>query len=1334
MPTRAAFKTSPLEGPGLRARSSYLALFFRLIPPFIIFSQLALPLTDLLRIPLWSALFATTILSGYALALCRLRPWLSLLLAALTPLLFRAFAFALIFLIASFRPGPESDSLFLLFDQSFFPACLPAIWLGISSFLALRSLRFLRLEAVLNSLLFFLIFYSESGYKLTRYSHPSQLALVAGLLIFSELARLAFAEDQGRRDSLRRSLFLFLGLVPLCLLFLLLLGRYSERATASGGGLIKPTLSRFDFSRYLKLESEISLSQDLVLMVKKDSEDQNIYLRRHILAGYDKKKGFFAETSPWIEELPASLPRQASRYASGIRPGAGSDKGEAQGRRNLEQEYYIVNFDPGAFIAMNAPLSSTPLANWDNSSFKSVYRVESSVPTEQLFLDIAEEEKEPDLDPRALAYYCDYGQDPEIAALASSLSRDAASPYSKVLALLEALRTDYRYSLKPGTAEDGDQLKHFLFKGKKGYCSYFAFSMTLMLRSLGIPARVAVGFFLDPGSGILSLYPVRADMAHAWVEVYFPGQGWVEFDPTSDIMAEGEDLVASGSLDPGQYLGLIQEILQHREGLVSAPRRESPDESLERIFAFSRAMALKALLHWYLYLPLFFFGLIVFRHLLRFFPLSRKGGARARTLKAFARALCRRGDSGFRRRQAESLLEYCQALDILCSSQAPGAHTRACRLRDQALYAPSFSPACEVEFKTALHEMDCVFKARLGPIGRLLSFCFIPPLRRAKFWPKAGLILIILSGAMLFAQSPPPIPEGGSYAVKNPEELLEEAQSAIDAENYDLAAARLKTGQAVYPQMVEFPKRLAYLYYDKGLYSLAFEEFKKAETLTPADQGLVYTMSDTLGRLNREKESIAYLKRTLELDPRHREAIADLGWMYFKVHQTEAGIELLIQASKTLGFDKGFEMTLGTLYAERYEYEAARRHYQASIDAALASESARFAGVAYYNLSILESKFYRYPEAAMLTEKSIQHYDRASARLARGELAQKSLALAEAKREYDIAFGYDDSPLASISIADLALDCGRLEEARIICEENLRRADHAWMLNFGTDLENHGMDIYKILKEVYEGLAFSEARKPVADILELAGSRVKALEYAARAWYCRERYRSLSLRISTAYRREGNQLLADLNMFNALEAYPRRARAYLRRAREVETALVPESLPSYELEEALLTGDIPAAGQAADSLSQPWEGDTLVDGLSRMGRILKSRGKHKELRALEERLYSLNPGSLLKSGLSLPAHFRVETSSSAARNWISWVLRPMLARAAFDLRRQKSEADCPFTLVITYREGLLGARILDSRSGAEKAQIASPMPKWSFRGLRDFSKSLIQKAFSFPIP
>ncbi|MGO8795498.1 MAG: DUF3488 and DUF4129 domain-containing transglutaminase family protein [Candidatus Sulfotelmatobacter sp.] len=122
--------------------------------------------------------------------------------------------------------------------------------------------------------------------------------------------------------------------------------------------------------------------------------------------------------------------------------------------------------------------------------------------------------------------------DPRVPQLAEQIAGSANTNYDKAATVERYLRTHYGYTLQlPRTAVD-DPLANFLFERKAGHCEYFASSMAVMLRTLHIPSRVVTGFVSEEFNDVTDNYVVRARNAHAWVEAYFSGYGWITFDPT----------------------------------------------------------------------------------------------------------------------------------------------------------------------------------------------------------------------------------------------------------------------------------------------------------------------------------------------------------------------------------------------------------------------------------------------------------------------------------------------------------------------------------------------------------------------------------------------------------------------------------------------------------------------------------------------------------------------------------------------------------------------------------------------------------------------------------
>lgn len=118
--------------------------------------------------------------------------------------------------------------------------------------------------------------------------------------------------------------------------------------------------------------------------------------------------------------------------------------------------------------------------------------------------------------------------------LAQEVTGDLDNPYDQARALERFLR-QYPYSLEVDPAPVGvDPVDFFLFDLQSGYCDYYSSAMVVMARSLGLPARVAVGFLSQPPDEF-NIQTIRQSNGHSWAEVYFPGYGWVEFEPTASF-------------------------------------------------------------------------------------------------------------------------------------------------------------------------------------------------------------------------------------------------------------------------------------------------------------------------------------------------------------------------------------------------------------------------------------------------------------------------------------------------------------------------------------------------------------------------------------------------------------------------------------------------------------------------------------------------------------------------------------------------------------------------------------------------------------------------------
>jgi transglutaminase-like putative cysteine protease len=146
------------------------------------------------------------------------------------------------------------------------------------------------------------------------------------------------------------------------------------------------------------------------------------------------------------------------------------------------------------------------------------------------------------------------GVDPRVARLARTVTAGTTNAFDATVTLNQWFtqpRNGFSYDLQTAPGTSGDALVDFLFTGHHGYCEQFASAMAIMLRTLHIPARVAIGF--TPGTATGNTRLITTEDAHAWVEAWFPGAGWLPFDPTplTDGRTVQPPYVAAGAAPPG---------------------------------------------------------------------------------------------------------------------------------------------------------------------------------------------------------------------------------------------------------------------------------------------------------------------------------------------------------------------------------------------------------------------------------------------------------------------------------------------------------------------------------------------------------------------------------------------------------------------------------------------------------------------------------------------------------------------------------------------------------------------------------------------------------------
>jgi len=193
-----------------------------------------------------------------------------------------------------------------------------------------------------------------------------------------------------------------------------------------------------------------------------------------------------------------------------------------------------------------------------NTTYTVISRSPPTLPTARgIEYPISEEDKQANLElPEDL--------DPRIRNLAETLTAEETTVFDKVRAIELHLAYEYEYDLRAPSGWPDELVSAFLFRTRRGYCYHFATAMVLMCRSIGVPARLAVGFMRGEARDTEEdLYVVRGEDAHAWPEIYMPYGGWMMFEPTPAARDEQQRTFAdvwhdaATSVKSGLSIGLI---------------------------------------------------------------------------------------------------------------------------------------------------------------------------------------------------------------------------------------------------------------------------------------------------------------------------------------------------------------------------------------------------------------------------------------------------------------------------------------------------------------------------------------------------------------------------------------------------------------------------------------------------------------------------------------------------------------------------------------------------------------------------------------------------------
>jgi protein-glutamine gamma-glutamyltransferase len=295
---------------------------------------------------------------------------------------------------------------------------------------------------------------------------------------------------------------------------------------------------------------------------------QDVHWRGIVLTNFDGKHWF---TPPWRDEIISATPYgeyhfspaelrgghlAPLRYTVLMEPVATDALFVAPRLADLRGRFADSASHPGA-PPLTGYLLRDPTGSLFNPAHNAVttrYDVLSLLPVvEPADLRTASAQLPPDI--RSVYLQLPSHLDPRIRKLAADVTARSHDEYDRTLAISAYLNSHYQYTLDLRGPVPSDPLAYFLFVRRAGHCEYFASAMTIMLRTLGIPARYATGFAPGEYNHVAGDYIIRASDAHAWVEVYFPGYGWLTFDPTPS-----SDQTHSGLFD---HLGLYWDWFQY---------------------------------------------------------------------------------------------------------------------------------------------------------------------------------------------------------------------------------------------------------------------------------------------------------------------------------------------------------------------------------------------------------------------------------------------------------------------------------------------------------------------------------------------------------------------------------------------------------------------------------------------------------------------------------------------------------------------------------------------------------------------------------------------------
>jgi hypothetical protein len=330
----------------------------------------------------------------------------------------------------------------------------------------------------------------------------------------------------------------------------------------------------FSLAEYTKLRGNLGRSNELLFVAKINNffeEDipNPLYLTGFYYSKYDPiTETFEQDTLLPDSDLFRPDPSKLGLYFTQVDSSVLRDALKSQHTKTVDIEVYKTLLNAEEFVAPTTSFFVQPIAiDKDNKDeYTSAYRAKSLVSDlnsayfvynagdnfmleqfqEMRYSILRKVNDYSGMDKAVFDYYTDLpaqGKFESIVHLAKEITKGKTNNLDKIVAIRDFFLSKdeqgkplFKYSDNPGIPDipSASKLNYFLFENRKGYCAYYAGATLFMLRSLGIPSRIVAGFLTQDRSAgnNKGWYWYYADQAHAWVQVYFPGYGWIDFDTT----------------------------------------------------------------------------------------------------------------------------------------------------------------------------------------------------------------------------------------------------------------------------------------------------------------------------------------------------------------------------------------------------------------------------------------------------------------------------------------------------------------------------------------------------------------------------------------------------------------------------------------------------------------------------------------------------------------------------------------------------------------------------------------------------------------------------------